>query len=93
MGMEATEGMPKDWRQLRRFQALRLKQRNWYQRDIAEALGVTEVSVSRWLFHARVGGELALLSRPIPGRPPELSPAQQRMIPELLWHEIGRAHV
>jgi len=84
--MEATEGMPKDWRQRRRFQALRLRQREWYQRDIARALGVTEVSVSRWLAHARIGGESALLSRPIPGRPGELSPAQKRMIPEFLWH-------
>ena len=84
--MEATDGMPKDWRQRRRFQALRLKRRHWYQRDIAQALGVTEVSVSRWLSHARIGGGFALLSRPIPGRPAELSPAKWQMLPELLWH-------
>jgi transposase len=84
--MGATDGMPKDWREWRRFQAMRLKQENWYQRDIAEALGVTEVSVSHWLAHVRTGGASALLSRPIPGRPAELSPARQRMIPELLWH-------
>ncbi len=84
--MGATDGMPKDWREWRRFQALRLKQHDWYQRDIAEALGVTEVSVSHWLTHARSGGLSALLSRPIPGRPAELSPSQQRMIPEFLWH-------
>jgi len=84
--MGATDGMPRDWRQWRRFQALRLKQDDWYQRDIAEALGVTEVSVSHWLAHARIGGASALLSRPIPGRPAELSPTQRRMIPEFLWH-------
>jgi transposase len=84
--MEATDGMPKNWREWRRFQAVRLKGHNWYQRDIAEALDVTEVSVSHWLAHARSGGASALLSRPIPGRPAELSPAQQRMIPEFLWH-------
>src|SRR5665213_257477 len=84
--MVATDGMPKDWRQRRRFQALRLKHQGWYQRDIAQAVGVTEVSVSHWVARARIEGELALLSRRIPGRPAELSPAQQRMIPEFLWH-------
>jgi transposase len=78
--------MPKDWRERRRVRAWRMRQHDWYQRDIAEALGVTEVSVSRWLSQVRAGGEFALLSRPIPGRPPELSPAQRRMIPEFLWH-------
>src|SRR5579871_1558544 len=84
--MRATDGMPTDWRQRRRFEALRLKGDNWYQRDIAQALGVTEVSVSHWLARARIGGESALLSRPIPGRPAEVSQAEQRMIPEFLWH-------
>jgi transposase len=84
--MGSADGMPKDWRQRRRFAALRMKQAGWYQREIAEALGVTEVSVSHWLARARTGGASALLSRPIPGRPPALSPAQQRMIPEFLWH-------
>jgi transposase len=84
--MGATDGMPKDWREWRRVQAWRMKQHGWYQREIAEAFGVTEVSVSRWFCQARIGGELALLSRSIPGRPPTLSLAQQRMIPEFLWH-------
>ena len=78
--------MPKDWRQRRRFEALRLKRDGWYQRDIAKALGVTEVSVSQWMARVRIEGESALLSRPIPGRPAELSSVQQRMIPEFLWH-------
>jgi len=84
--MGATDGMPKDWREWRRVQAWRMKQHGWCQREISEAFGVTEVSVSRWLSQARMGGELGLLSRPIPGRPSALSLAQQRMIPEFLWH-------
>jgi transposase len=84
--MDAKDGLPKDWRQLRRFQAARLKYLGWYQRDIAQALNVTEVSVSHWLARARTGGASALLSRPIPGRPAGLSPEQLRMIPEFLWH-------
>src|SRR4051795_4727103 len=35
---------------------------------------------------ARDGGPESLRSRPVPGRPPRLSPAQRRSIPELLWH-------
>ncbi len=65
---------------------MHLKQQGWYQRDIAEALGVSEVSVSRWLARAREGGPEALLARPAPGHPPKLSEAQKRLIPEFLWH-------
>ena len=63
-----------------------LKQRGWSQRDIAEALDVSEVALSGWLARARDGGPESLRSRPAPGRPPRLSPAQRRSIPELLWH-------
>jgi len=65
---------------------LYLKQRGWSQRDIAEALDVSEVALSGWLARARDGGPESLRSRPAPGRPPRLSPAQVRSIPELLWH-------
>lgn len=65
---------------------MHLKQAGWYQRDIAEALGVSEVTVSRWLARVRDGGIEALLDHPAPGRPSELAPAQRALIPELLWH-------
>jgi transposase len=68
------------------LRVLQLKQQGWHQRDIAEALGVSEVSVSRWLRRAREGGPDALLSQPAPGHPPKLSNAQKRLIPEFLWH-------
>ncbi len=84
--MEATDGVPKDWRQWRRFQALRLKQHGWYQRRIAEALDVSEVSVNHWFTRARLGGPEALLSHPSAGHPSALSAAQLRLIPEFLWH-------
>jgi len=63
-----------------------LKRRGWVQRDIAEALGASAVSVSHWLTRAREHGPHALLARPAPGRPPKLSPAQKARIPEFLWH-------
>src|SRR5258707_15800259 len=84
--MEATDGVPRDWRQWRRFRALRLKQEGWYQRSIAVALGVSEVSVSHWCTRAAFDGPGALLAHPSPGRPAALSPGQIRMIPEFLWH-------
>jgi transposase len=63
-----------------------LKQQGWYQRDIAEALDASEETVSRWLARARAGGPEALRARPRPGHPPELTPAQKRLVPEFLWH-------
>jgi transposase len=65
---------------------LHLKQQGWYQRDIAEALGVSEDTVSRWLARARHGGPEALRARPAPGHPPKLSSTQKRLIPEFLGH-------
>jgi transposase len=78
--------LPENWREWRRMRALQLKQQGWYQRDIAAALGVSEVTVSRWLARARAGGPEALRAHPAPGRPRRLTPAQRRMIPEFLWH-------
>jgi len=65
---------------------LYLKQRGWYQRDIAEALDVSEEALSRWLARAREVGPEALRARVAPGRAPRLTPDQRRSIPELLWH-------
>lgn len=75
----------KDWREWRRLRAVELKQQGWYQRDIARALGVSEVSVSRGLARGREGGLEALLARPAPGHPPKLSAVQKQLIPEFLW--------
>jgi transposase len=68
------------------LRALHLKQQGWYQRDIAEALGVSEDTVSRWLARARTEGPQALRARPRPGHPPKLSSQQKRLTPEFLWH-------
>ena len=81
--MHAKDG---DFREWRRVQALHLKSPGWRRREVAEALSVTERSVNRWLTISRDRGLEGLRSVPIPGRPPALSPAQRRMIPEFLWH-------
>src|SRR5437588_8339813 len=84
--MEITYPIPPECLEWRRYRALYLKWRGWVQRDIAEALDVSEVALSGWLARARDGGPEVLRARSAPGRPPRLSPAQRRSIPELLWH-------
>src|SRR3954469_18706065 len=85
-GMAFEQFDPQDWREWRRMQAWRLKQRGWTQRDIAVALDVTEGAVSQWMATARAGGPAALLARPRPGPASELGPDQARLIPDLLSH-------
>lgn len=68
------------------MRAWHLKQLGWKQRDIANALDVSGAAVSQWLAKARDGGPAALLSRPAPGHPAKLEPAQMRLIPDFLSH-------
>ena len=65
---------------------MHLKEQGWSRQDIAEALGVSPVSVSRWFARVRQSGPEALRAHPSPGHPPKLSAAQRRLIPEFLWH-------
>lgn len=44
--------------------------------DVAAALGLSRATAYGWLASYRKGGRQALLSRPVPGRPPTISPAQ-----------------
>jgi transposase len=75
---------PHNWKEARRLQAWRLKQRGWSQRQIAEALGVSEGAVSQWMTRVREGGPQALRHRPPPGAPPRLAPEQLAQLPGLL---------
>lgn len=74
------------WKEARRLQALRLQQKGWKQTEIAEALGVTDGAVSQWLHAVEARGATALLAHAHTGRPPELTPEQKRLIPDLLSH-------
>jgi transposase len=75
---------PLNWQEARRLQAWRLKQRGWPQRQIAEALGVSQGAVSQWMTRAREEGPDALRHRPPPGAPRRLSAEQLTRLPELL---------
>jgi transposase len=79
-----TKQQPKDWREARRTQAWKLHQKNWAQKDIAEALGVTAGSVSQWLKRGREEGPEALRSRRGGGPKPRLSHDQLAELKEHL---------
>jgi transposase len=73
-----------NWKEARRLQAWQLKQKGWPQRQIAEALGVSEGAVSQWMRRARDGGAEALRHRPPPGAPSRLTGEQLARLPALL---------
>jgi transposase len=75
---------PYNWKEARRLQAWHLKHRGWPQRQIAQALGVSEGAVSQWMARARDIGPEALRRRPPPGAPRRLSADQLARLPELL---------
>jgi transposase len=75
---------PHNWKEARRLQAWHLKQDGWSQRQIAEALGVSQGAVSQWMKRARAGGLEAIRHRPPPGAPRRLRPAQLAQLPALL---------
>ena len=76
--------IPHTWKEARRLQAWQLKQHGWSQRQIAEAMGVSEGAVSQWMTRAREAGPEALRRRPPPGAPRRLSSDQLARLPELL---------
>lgn len=73
-----------DWKEMRRFRALDLHDEGWTQLEIAEALGVTKMAVSKWLKAARAKGAQALTARPHLGATAKLTETELAAIPELL---------
>lgn len=55
------------------------------QQEVADFLGVSKSSVSQWMKAYRAGGFEALAAKPHPGRPPTLSPDQERQV--LSWFQ------
>src|SRR5215216_2704528 len=74
-----------NWREGRRLRAFELKEQGWKQKEIAEALGVSEGAVSQWMKRAREEeGVEGLRHKPSPGATPRLSEDQRAKLPELL---------
>jgi transposase len=72
------------WKEERRKRAWALYQTGWKQKDIAEALGVTQGAVSQWIKRGRAGGEVGLTEQPKSGAPVRLSAADRQKLPGLL---------
>lgn len=82
--MNEKKKQPQNWREARRLRAWELAQKGWKQKDIAEALGVTEGAVSQWLKKAKSEGVEALRHRKGGGPKPRLSREQIEQLPPLL---------
>jgi transposase len=74
----------KNWREERRMQAWKLHEKGWKQKDIAEALGVSEGAVSQWFKKVKEQGVEALQHKSPPGAPSKLNTEQQAQLPALL---------
>ena len=81
---EKKKRQPENWREGRRLRAWELSQKGWKQKDIAEALGVTEGAVSQWLKKARHEGVEALRHRKGGGPKPRLNSEQTAQLPQIL---------
>ena len=81
---EKTKKQPNDWREARRLRAWELKQKDWKQKDIAEALGVSKGAVSQWFKKADREGVEARHRRKGGGPKPRLSAEQVNQLPALL---------
>src|SRR5712691_4318503 len=88
-GMSKKEPLPHDWREYRRLRGWQLYQAGWKQKDIAEALGVTEGAVSQWVSRAKAQGQEALRHQPPPGPQPKLTQDQLAQLPDLLAKGAG----
>jgi transposase len=82
---------PHTWKEARRLHAWELLPRGWSQRQIAEAMGVSEAAASQWMKRAREQGSAALQHRSPPGVPRRLSADQLARWPAL-WPRGAEAY-
>jgi transposase len=80
----STKQKPQDWQEGRRLRGWELHQQGWPQTQIANALGVDQSTVSRWIARGTAGGIEALRTRKPPGAAPRLTEVQGRQLLTLL---------
>jgi transposase len=68
----------------RRFKAIELLEQGYASGEVARRVGTTRRSVDLWRSRYRQGGQEALLSKPLPGRPPKLSDVQKQRLEKIL---------
>lgn len=82
--MRENDGRKLDHRTLEvlRLRAVEQVEQGEDPRQVARTLGMHEHTVYGWLVKVRIGGREALVARPVPGRPPKLSPKQTAQVYE-----------
>ena len=75
-----TPGLPAELERRRHLAVRRAVEGYYSTAEVADFLGVDPSSVRRWLAAFRRRGEAGLAARPATGRPPKLSPCQQRIV-------------
>lgn len=75
---------PQNWREGRRLRAWELHEQGWKQKDIADALGVTEGAVSQWFKKVRTEGIESLRHHPASGPTAKMSAEQLAQLPNEL---------
>jgi transposase len=68
----------------RRLRFVELHQLGWSQTDIADEIGATQSTVSKWVAIYKKHGVAGLKAKPSSGRPPKLSLQQKQMLVDLL---------
>jgi transposase len=74
-----TVGKPAELERRRRLAVQRVRE-GYSPAEVANFLGVASRSVRRWLADFHRYGEAGLAARPIAGRPPKLTPSQERIV-------------
>jgi transposase len=64
----------------RRLLAVERVNEGYSAQEVADFLGIDASSVRRWVSVFRRDGGAGLLARPVPGRPPKLTPTQEKLV-------------
>jgi len=81
----------KSWKEERRFRAMELLKSGWKQKQVADAYGVTQGTISQWKTSYEKHGEEGLLIKSPPGTSSSLTDIQKQTLCDCL-DEGAEAH-